>query len=160
MKHNKRNLRIWMFRVIAVLLAFAGLVQTGNLMAFAEDYTEVIYIEDGSYFVVEVYDIQTRTGNSVTGTKTVKYNSNSGELLWKAVLRGIFTYDGSSADCTSSVCNVTIYDDGWYVVSKKTATSGASATCALTMGNKLLGVTVNKVSYNIKLTCDKNGNLS
>lgn len=57
-------------------------------------------------------------------------------------------------------CDVTILSSTWYVVSKSATKGGNTAKATVTMGRKLVGVTIDKETYNITLTCDKNGNVS
>ena len=148
-----------MKKTISYLLTILLIVSCMNFAASAEE-TELIAFEDGSYFTVSIKEIGTRASGTKTATKTYTYNSSSGTAVWKAVLTGTFTYTGSSALCTASSCDVTIYDNVWYVVSKTATKSANTATANVTMGEKLLGVTVNKKSATINLTCDANGNLS
>ena len=108
----------------------------------------------------EIIYVQSRASEQVSGTKPRTYYSDEGTVLWKAVLRGNFLYTGTNATCTYSACDVTVYDSAWYTVSKNPAMEGNKATCDLTMGRKVLGITVSKVPVSMVLTCDANGNLS
>ena len=101
-----------------------------------------------------------RVSGTTSGSKESIYYSNDGTAQWKAVLTGTFTYTGTSATCTTSSCNITIYSSSWYTISKTVGKNGNSATSSVTMGNKLMGVTVTKITKHITLTCDANGNLS
>lgn len=127
--------------------------------AFATD-VDAIYFDDGSYIVISISEVQGRAAGTVTGNKTYTYHDSDGATAWKAVLRGTFSYTGSSASCTASNCNITIYDSAWYTISKSATKSGNTATASATMGRKVLGVTVNQVPITINLSCDANGNLS
>lgn len=124
------------------------------------DKREIIILEDGSYIEIVTTENFTRSSGSKTGNKSYTYWDNDGNAMWKAVLTASFTYTGSSSTCTNASCSVTIYDSSWYQVSKSTSYSGNTATTQLTMGHKVLGVTVSKPSYTITLSCDANGNLS
>lgn len=126
----------------------------------AEKENNVVYFDDGSYMTTEVITNRMRASGSVTGNKINTYYDSEGNAKWKAVLTGSFTYTGSSATCTSASINVTIYDSNWYVVSKSSSKSGNTASASVTMGGKMAGVTVSKVSANLNLSCDANGNLS
>lgn len=119
----------------------------------------IIYLDDNSYITVEVSEVESRASGTKTGSKTYRYYNNNVEE-WKAVLRGTFSYTGSSATCTASSCDVTISDSAWYTVSKNVSKSGNSANCTLTMGRKFLGITISKETINMTLSCDANGNLS
>ena len=117
-------------------------------------------MDDGSYLTISLLIIQTRASGTKTATKTYQYTDSDGNIAWKAVLKGTFTYTGTNATCTSSACNVSIFDSSWYTISKWAGKSGGAATAELTMGLKLLGVTVKKVPLSMTLICDANGNLS
>ena len=120
----------------------------------------VIYLDDGSYIIVELTWMEGRASGTKTGSKTHRFYNSDGVEQWRAVLRGTFTYTGSSATCTASSCDVTISDSSYYVVSKNVSKSGNAALCTLVMGKKFLGITIDKDTVNMSITCDANGNLS
>lgn len=131
-----------------------------NCLAVEIKEPAVIYFEDGSYMTETIRQVYSRTSGAKTATKEKTYYDGNGNADWKVVLTGSYTYTGSSSTCTASSCSVTIYDSDWYTISKSASKSDNTATASVTMGYKLLGVTVNKVSADIALTCDKDGNLS
>lgn len=153
-----------MRRIISLLIVFAALFFTFShtVIAAQKNTTEyeTITFEDGSYLVISVSSIDARANNLRTGSKTYNYYNSNDEINWKAVLTAEFTYTGTSSTCTSASCTVTIYDNAWYEVSRSTTRSENTATTVLTMGQKFLGITINKPSFTFTLTCDKNGNLS
>ena len=151
-----------MKRIICLALLAVMLVSVLPINTYAVNIEEIgiTYFEDGSYMTETIYTIQSRASGTITGSKEKNYYDESGSLDWKAVLTGTFGYTGSSAVCTASSCNVTIYDSAWYTISKSATKSSNSAFASVTMGYKVLGVTVNQVPVSITLTCDKNGNLS
>lgn len=122
--------------------------------------TEIIYLDDGSYITIELTQTENRASGTKTGSKAYTHYSNSGSQNWRAVLRGTFSYTGSSATCTAAACDVTITDTDWYIVTKTATKSGNSAIGELTMGQKFLGITIDKESVSMQLSCDANGNLS
>ena len=146
--------------IVCVLLLAFVLPNVAQATAVKEQTQQIICFEDGSYITVEISEIETRANSTKSGKKTYVYNSSSGDEQWRAVLSGTFTYTGTTATCTASSGSVTIANDAWYTVSKTSSKSGASAILDLTMGRKFLGITVEKKAINMKLTCDKNGNLS
>ena len=148
-------------KVIVCMLLFALVLPNAvQATAVKEQSEDVFYFDDGSYITVEISVIETRANSTKSGKKTYVYNSSDGAELWRAVLSGTFTYTGTTATCTASSGSVTIANDAWYTVSKTSSKSGASAILDLTMGRKILGITIEKKTINMKLTCDKNGNLS
>ena len=150
-----------MKRIVASFLSILMLLPMLMLGISAEGYdANVIYFDDGSHIVITIEEFGLRSSGTKSGRATYNYYDSDGVLEWKAVLNGTFTYNGSSATCTASTCNVTTYDSAWYTVSKSSGKSGNSATAAVTMGKKLLGVTITKVPVDMILSCDANGNLS
>lgn len=127
-----------------------------------ENRTETVYFDDGSYMTVEVTRA-VRASGSVTGSKPYTYYNSSynssGVVQWQAVLTGSFTYTGSSATCTASSVDVTVYDSAWKVISKSASKSENTATASVSM-RKVVGVTVMTVPVSMSLSCDANGNLS
>lgn len=126
----------------------------------AAENSKVTYLENGCYIVETLTEFTARSARETTGTKARTYYNSDGTALWKAVLTGTFTYDGTSATCTSASVSVTVYDSGWYTISKSASKSGNTASATVTMGYKTLGVTTDKVTTNLTLSCDKDGNLS
>lgn len=147
-------------KFIATLLFLTMLPVNSFAVSETEITENVIYLDNGSYITIELSQLDSRASGSKRGTKTYTYRGSDGVEEWRAVLTGTFTYTGSSASCTAVSCNVTITDTNWYEVSKTTSKSGASALCDLTMGRKILGITIGKETINMKITCDANGNLS
>lgn len=125
-----------------------------------ENQVQTFYFEDGSYATVEVINGGARASGSKSGSKAYTYYDSTGKTLWKATLTGSFTYNGSSATCTSSSVDVTIYDSTWHTASKSANKSGNTASASVTMEKSRLGITVTTKSASISLSCDKNGNLS
>ena len=122
--------------------------------------TEIEYLPDGGYIETVVTESVSRASGTKTGTKVKRQVDADGNEQWAIQLQGTFSYNGTSASCTNAVCNVTVSANNLYVVSKAASKSGAVATANVTMGQKVLGITIAKNAYELTLTCDKNGNLS
>jgi len=127
----------------------------------AESVEEVTRYEDGSYTVTTVEkSAVTRASGTTSGRNIKNHYSSDNVLQWRAVLDASFSYNGSSATCTSvNSFNVTIYNSDWSVGSKSTSRSGNTAYGYLTMNRKIVGGTQG-VPVTVTLSCDKNGNLS
>ena len=150
-----------MKRYLALFLSFCLLMALLPFGAFAEFQSDdIIYLEDGSYISISIEEAQTKASGTRTGSKTYNHYNSADELLWKAVLTGTFTYNGTSAACTASSSAVTIYDSSFFEVSKTATKSGNTAYTTVSIGRKFLGITVAKNDYSISLSCDKNGVLS
>lgn len=140
---------------VVLLLSMAGTV-----FASETSTTEIIYLEDGSYLVIETVQSMARSANTTSGFTRITHVAESGETRWRAILTGTFTYDGTSATCTEATVTTYVYADNWYEVSKSSVKSGDTATGSVTMGRTVLGITVAKETYNMTLTCSPNGTLS
>lgn len=152
-----------MRRIIAFLISalFLGASFFVSVSATEVEGEVCVWVfEDGSYITESFSMNRSRASGTVSGSKTRNFFGSDGDLEWKVVLSGSFTYTGTSATCTSSTCNVTIYDSNWYTVSKFSNKSGNTATASATIGEKLLGVTVRQVPVSLSISCDKDGNLS
>lgn len=152
----KRWLKITLLSLLIVAM------QPVHAMAATEktEAESTIYLKDGSYITIELSCVETRASGTKTASKTYTYRGNDGAEAWRAVLEGTFTYNGTTATCTASSCDVTITDTAWHIISKTANKSGSSAVGELTMGRKWLGITINKETVNMRITCDANGNLS
>lgn len=148
------------YRLLSICLICVILVCVLPLQSSAVENTYIITYEDGSHIEISITESSMRASNVQSGQKIHRYYDSSGNLDWEAVLTASFTYNGTTSSCTSASCTLTIYDSAWYQVSKSTTRSGNTATTVLTMGQKVLGVTISKPSYTITLSCDANGNLA
>ena len=131
-----------MKRSACSILAMLLLVSALSMNCYAiDDKSEIyntIHFDDGSYLTECIYITQTRSSGTVSGRKVDTYYASDAATAWQAVLKGTFSYTGSSATCTASSCDVTIYDSAWYIVSKSASKSGNKATASVTMGLKHL----------------------
>lgn len=128
--------------------------------ALEENTADIIRLADGSYIEVTVEQYDMRRTNTKSGKKNYVCRSEDGTELWIATLHGTFTYNGTTATCTSSSFSFQAYDDAWYLVSDATSRSGAMAYTTFTAGKKLLGVTILKETQEMTLTCSPTGTLS
>ena len=128
--------------LMAVLL-FCTIPVRGSAVG---NQVQTFYFEDGSYMTVEVITNGARASGSKSGSKPYTYYDSDGKTLWKATLTGSFTYNGSTATCTSSRVDVTIYDSTWHTASKSSNKSGNTASASVTMEKRQLGITVTSKS--------------
>ena len=150
-------------RILSVALVLLMMLSVFPSSAFAAaevESTEIVWFEDGSYLEIIIEKSLARGPSTVNGSKKYVYRDGDGNIDWEAKLTATFNYSGAWYTCSVANCNVTINDNSWYVVSNNTIRSSNNAQTNLTMGLKVLGVTVNTPQYTIKLTCDNNGNLS
>lgn len=152
-----------MRKLYALIFAILLTISCALNVSASESMTtkqNIIFHDDGSYSVIIIEVQEARTSSSKVGTKTYLHYSANNVLQWSAVLRGMFHFDGTSATCTSSVCDVTIHNTEWNVVSKNVRTSGNSALADLKMNRVYSGIVTETKTVNLSLSCDANGNLS
>lgn len=140
-----------------ILLSFVilfGCIFLLNDIVDAEQY----YIEE----VIEV--VETNTNTRATSTKTAKktsyFKNSSGTNLWSVTVTGTFTYNGSTSSCTSATVSAASYNNNWKISTKSSSKSGNTASATATAKYYLDGSLISTHKNTVKLTCDKNGNLS
>lgn len=146
--------------VILLLLMIISFFPVNTQAAETGTPDYLFYTDDGGYIIMYIEELGTRVSNSKTGSRVFEYYNNDHEIQWRATLTGTYLYTGTTATCTSSRCDVVIYNSAWYVISKSSGMLGAKATAELSMGRKVLGVTVERKNVSMALSCDANGNLS
>ena len=144
---------------LTIILLILAMLPT-SVHGTSETTSEVIHFEDGSYLLIEITTIQSRASNKITGSKTYRYVNALGTEKWYVTLYGTFTYDGTTSVCMSSNTSIGIFDSAWYIISNTYPTNGNTAIGQVIMGYKTLGVTVDRKTVDMRLTCDANGNLS
>lgn len=129
---------------------------------YAEEATSesTEYFEDGSYVVTQISFKETRASNTRSGSKAKTYYASDNTKLFSLTVHGVFTYNGSTASCTSSSFAYNVYDSSWSFKSATASKSGATATASGTFVKKVLGITTMTKTLTPTLTCDKDGNLS
>lgn len=141
---------------VALLLLVVVPAQAAEVADNVRKTTTIEYLEDGSFFVIEVVQLTvTVRSNSTNGYKSATYYSGTGVKVWQIELHGYFTYNGSSATATSATASVYLYSSSAAPTDKNAYVSGASA-----YGSATVNYMGNVTTKSVKLTCDRNGNLS
>ena len=146
--------------LLIAIVIFCAIPMVGFAQSLSQSSVITVYLENGDYIVEETTTIASRALDMTTGTKTSRYYDSNDVEQWRVMLTGTFSYNGTKATCTTATCDITIINTDWYTISKSANKSGNVARCSVTMGLKLLGVTIDQKSISLKLTCDPNGNLS
>ena len=143
---------------LLALFVFSMLPLGAYAAETSTDYDEIIYLDNGDYITVKISESMT---TRATGTREKEYTYyDGGSAAWVAVLFGSFRYDGTTASCIASSCDVTIYDSAWSVASKTAGRTGATATAELTMVKKFIGITIKTENLSMSLTCSPSGQFS
>lgn len=84
------------------------------LGCFISNVSSINASENSEYFYEEVItidsDLQTRATSTKTGTKTVNVKNSTGKVLWSVSVKGTFTYNGSTATCTTASVSTSVND--------------------------------------------------
>ncbi len=127
----------------------------------AEQGVVVVVLEDGSCCVTNIVQTElplfSRAGTQIIiGIKTKNYYNASGELQFSLIVRGIFSYNGSTAAAVAAQYGYHISQPAWEFVSASTTRDGAAAT--------VIGTFCQSGAYDrtlsISLTCSPDGVLS
>jgi len=167
-----------MKRFISAIIAILCLVSFTDVYASAKSIqpqldnsviqTDCKYIGDGLYIYTELNeyslsaDIPSTLSLSSTknATLTSTITDSSGTVLVKYVLSASFSYNGSTALCTSSTYSTNVYASGWSFANTSSAKSGNVAYGSFTAVNKVMLITVQTINRNLSISCDKDGNIS
>lgn len=125
-------------------------------------YTEIM--EDGTYFVDEIYENSfsengnielASTSKKKTATRTYTYYDKTNKKCWELILKATFQYDGSSSKAIAASATDTIFVNSWKCASKKATYSGnvAKGTGAF---KKLLAT----INVDMGLKCSASGTIS
>lgn len=158
------QLRIIVLSVMLTMLSFVLFLPSVSLADTrkeAEEVSETVFFEDGSYLVTEIIRVDSGSKDStIKANKTSSYYGNNGVLLWKVVLSGSFSYTGTSSVCTNATCSSFFYDSAWSEKNSSSWYSGNTAYCSATIVRKILGITVYTIPVSISLSCSSTGELS
>mgnify|MGYP001623829458 CR=1 FL=1 len=105
-------------------------------------------------------DLSLLSASTVKKKKTVTYKSTSGTILWSVTVHGTFSYNGTSAKCTSSSVSVTCPSSNWKISKKSSGKSGATATATASAKQYQNNSYLRTVTKTVKLTCSKTGKFS
>lgn len=153
--------------IYAMLVVMVFSTMSFNVSANSTDANEattstVTYFEDGSYLVTTISEdsSSTRATNTKSGSKTTTYYSATDEALWKATLKGTFSYTGSSATCTAASETHTVYDSSWKITSATATKSSNKAIGDIVSKRYFIGIPTATVEKTITITCSASGTLS
>ncbi len=146
---------------LILTLALCFTLWTPPALAAGSSYEAIlsetrIDFEDGSYCIEIVKELHTNARSSEkSGSKTATYYSSSGEDIFSITVSGTFTYDGSSAEATSSEATVHIFDSSATFVRKTSSYSGSTAKATGTVRYSSSDIT-----KTVSLKCSATGVLS
>lgn len=141
-------------KLLVIIFVFCFLAPT-YAQATEQSTQEKIIFSDGSYIISEITVNGSRANNTKSGDKEYTYYNANDVRQWKATVIGTFTYDGTTSTCTAVSTSFTRYTTTWTLDSVSKSKSGATA-----IGDFYLSCSLWETSVRVKLTCDKDGNLS
>ena len=119
--------------------------------------TSIEVLENGDYIetTLSITTSNTRATNTTSGVKSSKYKDSNGNTLWYIRLRGNFSYNGTTAVCTSKSHSAKSLHSDWTIKSASSSKSGntASATATATMNST-------DHTRSVKITCYPDGTYS
>ena len=138
-----------------------------NVTTLAADSTEsstiIEVLDDGSYIETT---IETDTSinlfaatSTKTGRKTIAHKEKSGRILWSVTVNGKFSYNGTSAKCTSSTISTSCPISSWKLSNKSASRSGATATASAVARRYKNGSVAETLKRSVSLTCSNTGKL-
>lgn len=165
----KKIIMILSFATLLLLLTPAATIHASAAQLKKEILVSstTTQLENGNSIVTEISVPTNDTGISTfattkttSGSKTVKYRNSKGNVLWSFTVSASFTYNGSSATCTSVSTSKQINDTAWKLSNITASKSSNVAKGSVTAKEYFLGVPFNSVTENLQLKCSANGTLS
>ena len=149
-----------------VLFIMAALFSTWHITfasaSIENDNSQIVRLEDGSYIVITIEDVQSSNsfaffaGKQIkSGTKKYDYYNSSDELVLVFRVHGTFEYNGVSASATGATYSYDIYSSEWFFVDGSATCSKATATATGRFKRSLF-----PSSVSASLTCSPTGILS
>lgn len=148
--------------MITVFLSAFVLPATAKEADSAVTTTEVELLPNGDRIETELITYTELGGAKATksGHKTKSYKNSNGTVMWSVTVYGAFTYDGSSAVCTTATHSTACPGSGWSIVSSSSTKSGNTATAVATARRYYANGTTSDYTYTVTLKCSVNGVLS
>lgn len=152
-----------MKKIVSLLLAllllfslFTPVLALDTAPAAAQTVSTQTAVLDNGWTVIEELTVsgQARTASrAATKTQTI---SDNGKTIAIIAVTGVFRYDGTTVSVTSKVISRKDTYEGWSFSQSSFTSSGGT----ITLTGKLTKPLNVAGSVNIKITCDKNGNIS
>ncbi len=160
-------------KLLKILLVTTGLSLFACCYIFASplqadqvpNETEAIYI-DGEVFYLKTYlsepEVSVEKGDitrgTITRTKTSNLENAAGQIKISVSVTGTFTYNGTSATCTSCSGSSTSYNSTWTILGYTVSRSGNTATNHTT-AQHAINNKIHTYQKDVTLTCSANGNV-
>lgn len=143
------------FSTILAFLLVLVVLSPAAVCAQEQDGTTYVIYDDGSYVIIEIAEIQSRTVSTRIAAKHYTYYDANDVKQWKATVTGTFTYDGTTSQCTAVNTSFTRYTTTWTLDSVNKNKSGATA-----FADFYLSCSIWETSVRVTVTCDKDGNVT
>ena len=150
-------------RIICTLISLAFIFLTiipasaASDQSKAETICSIELFEDGSYAVTIIKDIGYDTKGTVTKSKSYTYYDSSNVQQWIVVLTATFSYNGSTATCTSAATGYSVSNSAWKITKADASKSGNTGTGDFTAKKYVLLVPIQTVNKTLTLTCSPSG---
>ena len=146
----------WITCILLVAVLLSGMFLPAQA---AQEKETIIYLADGTYAVVTLSVGESRNYEK-NARKTYTFYNATDVKQWSATLYATFTWGGTEYTATACSIDINIYDTSWREISKTTSMGGRGAAGEVAMGRKVLGITINRETVNITLTCSPDGVIS
>lgn len=109
--------------------------------------------------IIKEENINNRATSTKGGSKTLNYR-NGDTVLWSATVYGTFTYNGSSSSCSKASASAVSSSSAWKIIEYNAQRNGSTAIANVQAKRYYLGIPVQTVNDEIRLSCSKSGVLS
>ena len=160
-----------MRKTISVLLLCLTFILSCPSTALAANATTsgstVVTIDGVDYYidtVITEWSADTESNraaasNTKTASKTTYIKDSSQNVLWYVSITATFSYDGTTAACTSCSPHATAQDSQWSIKSSSASKSGNSATATATAVRSLSFGLVQESTKSVTISCSPTGEI-
>lgn len=121
---------------------------------------DTLYYETVIEETASVSPMASNTAKAKTGYKTTSCKNANGTVLWSVKVTANFSYNGTTATCTSSSVSTTINNSAWKISNKYSTRCANYGTATATGQEYINNKLVKSVTKTVKLTCSPTGTLS
>lgn len=151
--------RIFALFTALIILSCSVLCTTAKETPSTHTVITIEYLENGDYIETILTWEDSNARVTKPASKTVKYTNSSGTLLWSLTLTATFSYNGTTATCTSAYHSETAYYSYVTIISGSASKSGNKAI-ANASASATNSAGTNVYSLSATITCSPDGTFS
>lgn len=157
------------FVLLLTIISLIYSVSAAPLSVKASDIpsSTIELLDNGYYFETVIEDEKSpmlsearATTKYITKTKTTQFKNSSGDVLWSVSIKATFSYDGTTAKCTSCTPSASSFASTWTIKSVTSSKSGNSATAKAVATHTGPSGATQDITKSVTIKCSATGVVS